>query len=139
MILEKENQARTDLTFENIEVEYDLVVPNGPFKWIDYLKKQFEKLTKRGVKIRILIISNNADYCLADLMKETKPSTGDFEIRTIQTEPVFFVLIDSREAWIPITIEDKTATMVTDAKEMVAILKPQFEKLWNDPQAKIII
>jgi sugar-specific transcriptional regulator TrmB len=140
LILEKENMAKLELTFENIKSEYDLVMPNGPFKWSDYLKTKFEEMGKRGVRVRILIIpNNNDDFNLVDLMKQTKPSTGDFEIKTLETEPVYFIVIDFKEVWIPITLEDKTATMVTDTREIVAILKAQFEKLWNAPQAKHII
>jgi sugar-specific transcriptional regulator TrmB len=136
-IVDKPQFSKVDLAFKNLKSEYDLVLPNGPFEWLNYMGKQFKILAKRKAKICILILSMEENGTLADAFANIMPKTANFEIKTLKCPvKMFFVLIDKREVWIPIPSTGKAVSLVTNAPEVVLILRQLFEKMWNDPKTK---
>jgi sugar-specific transcriptional regulator TrmB len=130
--------ARIDLAFENLRVEYDLLWPDGPFPWIEYLQIQLSKIAKRRARTRILIFSSENEFPLANALEKIMPKSIDFEVRTLQCDSICrFALIDFREVWLPVHSIGKGAIVITDAEEIVLLAKQQFESLWNDPKTKI--
>src|SRR5208337_4976213 len=141
IVLSKEApQSKIDLAFDNLRKEYDCILPDGPFKWLEYCKYQFKRIARRNAKIRILILIKGNRSVLAESIERIMPKTANFEIRTLQVTNISycFTLIDFREMWFPIPSMGKDEAMIiTDLKEMIEIAKRQFEALWNDANAKI--
>jgi hypothetical protein len=77
------------------------------------------------------------DGKLADGLANVISKTLNFEIKILQySTKLFFVIADNKEAWIPIPSIGEEAALVTDAPEVILILRKLFEQLWNDPETK---
>lgn len=137
-LLQTPPPARIDLAFDNLRVEYDLLWPDGPFPWLEYLQIQLDKIAKRGARTRILIFSSKNEFPLADALEKIMPKSADFEIRTLQcNSTTCFALIDFKEIWLPLYSIGEHAIVITDAEEIALLAKQQFESLWNNPKTKI--
>lgn len=133
-------QSRIDLAVDNLRNQYDCILPDGQFKWLDYCKFQFKRIAKRNAVIRIMIVNEGNRFLLANSMVKIMPEKGNYEIRILQVDKKIatLTLIDSREVWLPLpSIGKEQAILITDAKEIVEIAKLQFETLWNDRNTKV--
>ena len=139
-------QAKINAAFENLRVEYDLVVPfHNPIKSKND-DKYLKTISKHGAKIRILVIADKTESNnrFIDLMKKGMPCTDNCELRTLEIEDkLHFAIIDSSEAWFRLASVDEnpenTSVLVTDSKELVTIAKHEFEALWNSSKAEVLL
>jgi sugar-specific transcriptional regulator TrmB len=139
-------RPKIDLTFDNVKKAYDKVLPDqGLYEWKEYEKKQYRRLVARGAKIRNLVLTEKEKkYGLQYEFAEITPKTIGCELRTLQLEKkLWFVLIDDREAWIPLDAPNMgkkhSGTIVTDSSTLVAILRYEFETLWNHPKVEVLL
>jgi sugar-specific transcriptional regulator TrmB len=135
-IVDEPKFSKVDWSFRELKNEYVLVLPDGPFEYLNYLKEKFRILAKRKIKIQILILSKEDKVILVDAFKDIFPRTANFEIRTLQYPARIFFALHDKEAWIPVPSIGKYGALVTNAPEIVLTLTELFKKLWNDPQTK---
>ncbi|MGA3291079.1 MAG: helix-turn-helix domain-containing protein [Candidatus Bathyarchaeia archaeon] len=145
MVFEKQApESRVDLAFDNLKEEYDCIVVDGASSYrklsANYGKIQFKKISKRSVKIKMLFVGKGIDRTQLEATIKMMPKK-DYEVKTLTLEDNIpcpsLALIDSKELWLTTpSIGKEDATIVTDVKEVVEIVKWQFEMLWNNPKAK---
>lgn len=146
IVLEKQApESRVDLAFDSLKEEYDCISVEGIVNYrkleADYGKIQFKKISKRGVRIRLLILGHEISLARIEAMKHIMPK-DNYELRTLIVKDVMpcspFALIDSKELWLTIpSMGKEDAIILTDVKEVVEMARHQFEVLWNDPNTKI--
>jgi hypothetical protein len=139
-----------------MSIEYDGLIPidniRANFKSLKHdtadehaLETTKQALAKQELKIRILLLTdnNNDDSRVIEEMERLLPRKGNWEMKILELKDRFgFVMIDFREVWIPLHLEngniEKSKSLVTDSKAVVALAKYIFEALWNDPKAKTL-
>ncbi|MCW4019127.1 MAG: hypothetical protein NWF00_10710 [Candidatus Bathyarchaeota archaeon] len=139
------SRSKVETTFENMEIEYDLVVPVHPLNYFRQDDNYLEEIAKRGLKIRILIITGNGkeDNSFIENMASKIPKKDNCELRTLEAkEKLWFVIIDFKEVWIPLypveLHKEKSSVLLTDSKVIAAMAKHEFETLWNHPNTQVI-
>ena len=121
--------AKIDQSFQNTKSQYDLVVKDGQFTWLAYLKEAFKVLSKNKIKTRILILSNSSNFTLPPKFEKIMPNNLSYEIRKCECkEALTFVIIDLKEVWIP--SESDETLLITDSKTVISMGKMAFDFLW---------
>jgi len=121
--------AKIDQSFQNTKSQYDLVVKEGQFSWLAYLKEAFMVLAKNSIKVRILILSNSSKFTLLPKFEKIMPKNLSYEIRKCECkEALTFVIIDLREVWIP--SESDETLLITNSKTVASMAKMAFDFLW---------
>jgi sugar-specific transcriptional regulator TrmB len=136
---------RVDLVLENARKAYDafirekLAVAAIPGR-VDYA---FRKFAIHGVKVRMLIGTNNKDYNLIDAISKTKWPAVNVTIKAVnETAHLNYAIIDDKEVWIPLEFPLEylgwPTELVTDSKSVVKICKENFERTWKDPETRTL-
>ncbi len=146
IVLEKQApESRVDLAFDNLKEEYDCIMVEGVSSYrklsVNYGETQFKKISKRGVKIKILLVGKGINRAQLEAIIKLMPEKN-YEVKTLTLEDNIpcppLALLDSKELWLTTpSMRKEDATIITDVKEVVEMAKSQFEALWNDPNTKI--
>jgi sugar-specific transcriptional regulator TrmB len=139
----KNTWGKINTALDTLEKSYDLVVPVHQGKPERSRDSNLKDLAKRGVKVRILIITDKGLDNLRFIrnMKDHMGCNVNSELRTLEIEEKMnFAITDSKEVWIrlwsPNDNMENTSLLVTDSKVILALAKREFEAMWNDPKAK---
>jgi hypothetical protein len=144
-ILPKDSNAlknRVAIVLENARKAYDAfireklavtAIPN----LADYA---FRKFARHGVKVRMLIGTNNKDNNLIDaISSKTKWSSVNVTIKAVnETAHLNYAIIDDKEVWIPLEYLGWPTELVTDSKSVVNICKENFERVWKDSETRTV-
>jgi sugar-specific transcriptional regulator TrmB len=129
-----------DLLFENTRTEFDLVTSLELLtRGMPYFRENFEKLSERGVKIRIIVENLNNEDLVKRTLEKVRPDRGDFAAKLVyKSRPIPYRIIDNKEIWIrrrKLTKSGLPAVLWTNGRTIVQFYKESFEKAWNDRHA----
>jgi sugar-specific transcriptional regulator TrmB len=126
--------------FENVQVEYALVVDLKMLNRLLYvLQERFQKLSKRGVKIRMIVENTQNEKLVKKIIEKIKPSKGDFTTKLIRKDyTIPYYIIDQKELCMCMKQETKKGdpcALWTNGVNLTRFFKERFEEKWNAPHA----
>jgi sugar-specific transcriptional regulator TrmB len=129
-----------DLLFENTRTEIDLVASLELLtRRMHVFRENFKKLSKRGVRIRIIVENLNNEDLVKRTLEKIKPDKGDFAAKLVyKSNPLPYRIIDNKDLWIrrrKLTESGVPAVLWTNGRSIVQFYKESFEKAWNDRHA----
>jgi hypothetical protein len=130
------------MVFDNIRKTYDLFSTEELLSKISvsyFTEGPFQKIATHQAKIRILIRISDQNSNLIDVINKAKWPAVDLTIKTTdKTAPLYYAIIDGKEAWIPLESLPNSTVLVTDSKAVVRIAQESFEKIWDDNKTRTI-
>ena len=129
-----------DLLFENTRTEFDLVTNLELItRRMQHFRENLKKLSKRGVKIRIIVENLNNEDLVKRTLEKIKPDKGDFAAKLIyKNRSIPYSIIDNKDIWIrrkKLAESGLPAILWTNGSNIVHFYKENFEKVWNDRHA----
>jgi len=129
-----------ELLFENTRTEFDLVTSLELItRRMHHFHENFKKLSKRGVKIRIIVENLNNEDLVKRTLEKIRPDRGDFAAKLVyKSKPIPYSIIDNKELRIrrrKLTESGLPAVLWTNGSNIVHFYKENFEKSWNDRHA----
>jgi len=129
-----------DLLFENTRTEFDLVTNLELItRRMQHFRENLKKLSKRGVKIRIIVENLNNEDLVKRTLEKIKPDKGDFAAKLIyKNRSIPYSIIDNKDIWIrrkKLAESGLPAILWTNGSNIVHFYKENFEKAWNDHHA----
>jgi sugar-specific transcriptional regulator TrmB len=129
-----------DSMFENTRTEFDLVTSLELItRRMHLFRENFEKLSKKRVKIRIIAENLNNEDLVKRTLEKIRPERGDFAAKLIhKRKPISYHIVDHKEIWIRIkksTESGLPAVLWTNGSNIVHFYRESFEKAWNDRHA----
>jgi sugar-specific transcriptional regulator TrmB len=130
------------LKFENTKTEYDLVTtPELITRMEEHLRVHIRTMAKRGIKIRIIVESPNADDALKSTVEKIKPKRGDFETKLVcKVNSVPYQIFDNQELWVGmkrLTDSGVPCALCTNGRNIVQFFKESFEENWKNHAVSI--
>lgn len=127
----------TNLTFENMKTEYDLVTTTEmATRMQEQLHDHLRNLAKRGVKIRIILENPNDENLAKKILEKIKPKSGNFKAKLLFiSNSVPFQIFDRKEVWVStkkVTKSGLPCGVWTNGRNMVQFFRESFEDTWNN-------
>jgi sugar-specific transcriptional regulator TrmB len=129
-----------DLSFENTKIECDLVANLELLtRRMHHFREHFQKLSRRGVKIRVIVENLNNEDLVKRTIEKIRPDRGDFAAKLIyKLRSLPYRIIDHKELFIrrkKVTESGAQYILWTNSRNIVQFYKENFEKAWNDRHA----
>ena len=129
-----------DLLFENTRTEFDLVTNLELItRRMQHFRENLKKLSKRGVKIRIIVENLNNEDLVKRTLEKIKPDKGDFAAKLVyKNRSIPYRIIDNKDLWIrrkKLAESGLPAVLWTTGRNIIHFYKENFEKAWNDHHA----
>jgi len=116
--------------------EFDFVCSrNKLMQFIHAFAEQLKKITRRGVKLRIISGLPEHEDTIPRIMEEQISPKGSIELRYTDLQSSHYMVVDLSQALVATTTEGNMAEypcLWTNNRNLVEVLQANFEALWHN-------
>ena len=128
-----------DLMFKNVKKEFDLVTSDMLLERREtHFRDNFQKISRRGVKIRLILESLEGEFEARKLLDKIRPRKGNFNAKLLHKTSIPYKIVDGQDLWIrrrKLSESGLPCILWTNAKSLLDFYKENFEEAWNNPAA----